>query len=87
MAGPTKAGILQKLQQVFRDVFDDDSIVLSPQTKADDIPGWDSLAQVKIILGCERVFAIRLRPREINVLENVDEMTEHLEKVLSKAQA
>jgi acyl carrier protein len=87
MAGPTKAEILQKLQQVFRDVFDDDSIVLSPQTKADDIPGWDSLAQVKIILGCERVFAIRLRPREINVLENVDEMTEHLEKVLSKAQA
>jgi acyl carrier protein len=87
MAGPSKAEILQKLQQVFRDVFDDDSIVLSPQTKADDIPGWDSLAQVKIILGCERVFAIRLRPREINVLENVDEMTEHLEKVLSKAQA
>jgi acyl carrier protein len=87
MAGPTKAEILQKLQQVFCDVFDDDSIVLSPQTKADDIPGWDSLAQVKIILGCERVFAIRLRPREINVLENVDEMTEHLEKVLSKAQA
>ena len=86
MASPTKAEILQKLQQVFRDVFDDDSIVLSPQTTAEDIPGWDSLAQVKIILGCERAFAIRLRPREINALENVDEMTEHLEKILSKAQ-
>jgi len=84
MPSPTKDEIRQTLQQIFRDVFDDESIVLTPQTTANDISGWDSLAQVKIILACERAFSIRLRPREINALENVDEMTEHLKKVIDR---
>jgi acyl carrier protein len=85
MPSVTKTEILMKLQQIFREVFDDDSITLAPQTTANEISGWDSLAQVKIILACERAFNIRLRPREINALENVDEMTEHLKKIIEHA--
>jgi acyl carrier protein len=53
-------------------------IVLRPNTTAADIPGWDSLNQIKIIISCERALGVRLKPREINALENVDEMVDHL---------
>ena len=76
--------IMAKLQTVFRDVFDDETIVLRPETSAADIPEWDSLNQIKIILACERAFAIRLKPREINALENVDEMVGHLSRAIEK---
>jgi acyl carrier protein len=70
--------VFNRMQDVFRDVFDDDSIVLRPQTTSADVPGWDSLAQIKIIISCEQALGVRLKPREINALENVDEMVDHL---------
>jgi len=79
-----KADVMERLQGIFRDIFDDDKLCLSPGTTASDIAGWDSLNQVKIILACERAFSIRLRPREINGVENVDEMVDHLVKAITK---
>ncbi len=87
MGTMTRADIQAKLQDVFRQVFDDTSIVLQPGTTARDIPAWDSLNQIKIILGCERAFGIRLRPREINALENVDEMVGHLATAVAAQRA
>jgi acyl carrier protein len=83
MGAMTRADIQAKLQDVFRQVFDDASIVLQPGTTARDIPAWDSLNQIKIILGC----GIRLRPREINALENVDEMVGHLATAVAAQRA
>ena len=74
----TREEVYNQLQTVFRNVFDDDTIVLRPQTTSADIPGWDSLAQIKIIISCEQALGVRLKPREINALENVDEMVDHL---------
>jgi acyl carrier protein len=76
--------VMAKLQTVFQDVFDDDDIVLTPETTSSDIPAWDSLNQIKIIIASERAFGIRLKPREINALENVDEMVDHLCKAIDK---
>ena len=45
----TKEEILKKLNEVFRDVFDDESISVTEQTCADDIDDWDSLAQITLI--------------------------------------
>jgi acyl carrier protein len=81
----TRQDVLLELQRVFRDIFDDESITLRPTTTAADIPGWDSLNQIKIIISCERAFKIRLKPREINALENVDEMVDHLMATLRAA--
>jgi acyl carrier protein len=74
----SKSDIYGKLQDVFRSVFDDDSLELKPQMTSSDINGWDSLNQIKIIIACENAFGIRLKPRELNALENVDEMVDHL---------
>jgi acyl carrier protein len=74
----SKSDIYGKLQDVFRSVFDDESLELKPQMTSSDINGWDSLNQIKIIIACENAFGIRLKPRELNALENVDEMVDHL---------
>jgi acyl carrier protein len=85
MAAMTRDDVFAKLQGVFRDVFDDDTIKLLPTTTAADVPGWDSLNQIKIIISCERALGVRLKPREINALENVDEMVDHLMATLRAA--
>jgi acyl carrier protein len=70
--------VLATLTQVFREVFDEEGLVLSLETTANDMEEWDSLNQIKLIIGCEKVFDIRLKPREINGLQNVGEMVDHL---------
>lgn len=70
--------VLATLTGVFREVFDEEGLVLTLETTADDIEEWDSLNQIKLIIGCEKAFDIRLKPREINGLQNVGEMVDHL---------
>ena len=81
MSGTSMDQILERLTNVFQDVFDDDSIVLTENSTADDIEEWDSLNQIKIILACEKEFNIKLNARDINTLENVGAMLEHLRKL------
>ena len=73
-----KKQILIKLQNIFRVIFDDDSIKLNSNTTAADIEEWDSLNQIRIILACEKEFLVKLNPREINDFANIGEMVEHL---------
>ncbi len=70
--------VLATLTGVFREVFDEEDLVLTRETTADDIEEWDSLNQIKLIIGCEKAFDIRLKPRDINGLQNVGEMVDHL---------
>lgn len=81
----TNEEILAKLTDVFRSVFDDDSIVLNDTTTADDIEEWDSLNQIKIILACEQVFRVKLNARKVNTLENVGQMIDYLAGALKGA--
>jgi len=74
--------ILEKLQAIFRDIFDEDDLLLTPSTSAGDIEEWDSLNQIKIILRCEQVFGISLNARKIAGLSNVGEMIDYLDEVL-----
>jgi acyl carrier protein len=74
--------ILKVLNDVFKDVFDDDMLILTRDTTAKDIEEWDSLNQIKLIIECERAFDIRLKARDINMLENIGEMVDHLSIVI-----
>ncbi len=73
-----KKQILIKLQNIFRVIFDDDSIKLNSNTTAEDIEEWDSLNQIRIILACEKEFSVKLNPRQINDFSNIGDMVEHL---------
>ena len=68
------AEIYARVTEIFREVFDDDSIVLTPQTTADDIAEWDSFNHVNISVACESAFDIRFRSSELEELHNVGEL-------------
>lgn len=72
----TEAEILNALNQVFRDVFDDDDIVVSAKTTAGDIEGWDSQAHVNLIVAAEVRFGIRFRTAELESLHDVGQFVQ-----------
>lgn len=63
--------VYRKLTSVFRDVFDDESIVLTPETTAADIDGWDSMAHVGLIVAIEERFKVKFKSSEMEALHNV----------------
>jgi acyl carrier protein len=78
----TDAQILAALTQVFRDVFDDDDIVLNPEMAADDIDGWDSQAHVILIVAAEVRFGIRFLTAELESLRNVGQFAQLIQSKL-----
>ena len=68
--------IYKKLTKVFREVFDDDSIVLTPETTADDIEDWDSIEHINLIAAVEDAFGMRFQMREVSGMKNVGEMVQ-----------
>ncbi len=70
--------VTAKLTDVFRDVFDDDSIVLTDATSANDIEDWDSLEHINLIGAVERAFRMRFTMREVSGMKNVGEMIDIL---------
>ena len=72
----TEAEIYDGLTGIFRDAFGDDSITLTPQTQAGDIPGWDSLKMVLILARVQDRFGVKFRSREVDSLQSVGDMAE-----------
>ena len=70
--------ILAKVQDIFRDVLDNEDIVLTPQTTADDVEDWDSLSHIQLIVAIEKAFKIKFTSKEILSWSNVSEMTESI---------
>jgi acyl carrier protein len=66
--------VLKKLTPLMQDCFDDDDVIAVPELTAADVPGWDSLAHVRLMLMVERAFAIRLSATEISSFKNVGDL-------------
>lgn len=69
-----------ELQEIFRDLFDDDDIVLRDDTTAKDVAGWDSLKNVKLMIRIEKAFGIRFGTGEVVGLKNVGELLALIER-------
>jgi acyl carrier protein len=61
--------ILEQVQDVFRDVFDDPTLVLTHETTAHDVDGWDSLAHLNLMIAIQKRFGIRFATAEISRLK------------------
>ncbi|MDE5835375.1 MAG: acyl carrier protein [Ruminococcus sp.] len=69
-----KNDIIKRLTDVFRDVLDDDSIVITEETTANDIDDWDSIEHINLIGAVEDEFSMRFKMREVSSMKNVGEM-------------
>jgi acyl carrier protein len=70
------AAIFEKLTGIFREIFEDSTLVLTPETTEADIPGWDSFSSASLIAAIEQRFAIRFRTAELQALQNVGNFVE-----------
>ena len=66
-----KTEILERLNGIFRDVFDDDGIIISENTISDDIEDWDSVTQVSLLVAIEKDFGIKFAMAEIAAFNRV----------------
>jgi acyl carrier protein len=71
--------IYARLNQIFEDVFDDDSIQVTPELSAKDVDGWDSLSHIRLILTVEKAFKVKFSTSEIGKLENVGDLVALIE--------
>lgn len=78
------AELLPRLTDVFRDVFDEDSITISAQTTANDIDEWDSIAHISLIAAVEDAFGMRFSMKEVSGMKNVGEMLDILTQRATK---
>lgn len=66
--------IITRLNDVFRDVFDDDSLSVNENTTSADIEDWDSIEHINLISAVEDEFSMQFRMREVSGMKNVGEM-------------
>ena len=72
----TQEEIYERLNTVFREVFDDDEIVVSESTPADDIEDWDSLEHINLVAAVEQEFGIKFTMAQVMGMKNVGEMVD-----------
>ncbi len=68
--------LLNKVNQIFKEILEIEELSLNRKDQIIDIDGWDSLNHVKIILGIESEFNIRLKASEVFDIEIIDELIE-----------
>ena len=66
--------IYTRLDRVFQDVFDDDSMHVSENTTANGSEDWDSLEHITLVSAVEREFRMKFKMGEISSMKNVGEM-------------
>lgn len=70
----TREDVMEKVTEIFRDVFDDEDLVITDATNADDIEDWDSLEHISLIVAMEKEFNTKFDIKMVNKLENVGGM-------------
>lgn len=68
--------VFDKLQEIFADVFDDDTLEITEETNSNDIEDWDSLEQINLVVAIEKVFSLKFNMTEVGKLKNVGEMVD-----------
>ena len=70
----TREAAYEKLNEVFRDVFDDEEIVVNDATTSNDIEDWDSLEHINLIAAVEQEFGMKFSMVQVVTMKNGGEM-------------
>ena len=80
-----KEQIYSQLTNVFHEIFEDQSIVPTPNMKASDVEEWDSLNHINLIVAVEARFKIKFKTVELESLRDVGHLVDIIEKKLTKS--
>ena len=72
--------ILKRVEEIFREELEQEDLVLTDETTADDVDGWDSLSHVQLVAAMEEAFGIEFKSREILSWDNVGDLIDSIEK-------
>lgn len=72
----TREEVFERVNEVFRDVFDDDDIVVGAETTAEDIEDWDSLEHIHLVSAIEHEFGMKFTMGQVVSMKNVGEMAD-----------
>jgi acyl carrier protein len=75
--------IYDRLTVILRDVFDDDTLVATPELNAHDVKDWDSVSHITLVVAIEERFGIKFKTAELEKMKNVGQMVEQIEKKLA----
>lgn len=76
--------IFKEVQEIFREVFDDDELEINDSTNAEDIEDWDSLEHINLVINMEKKFSLKFNLKEVGELQNVGEMIDLIFRDLNK---
>ncbi len=79
----TKSDILEQMSGIFKDVLENDTIVVKEETTGDDVEEWDSLTHLQIVMAIEKHFKIKFTSSEIINFDNVGDMCDGILEKLS----
>ena len=72
----TREEVFERLNKVFRDVFDDDDITVTETTTSADIDDWDSLEHINLVAAVEQEFGLKFTMGQVVTMKNVGEMVD-----------
>jgi acyl carrier protein len=75
-----KSDIESRLTPIFRGVFNDDALVIKPDMTAADVPTWDSLSNINMIIAVEKGFGVKFSIKDVRNLKNVGELLELIKR-------
>ena len=78
------AEILDDLTDVFREVFNDNELIITPETTAQDIEGWDSFSHINLIMAIEMKFHITFTQKEIYDFNNIGELVNRIQSKVTR---
>ena len=74
--------MIEKIQEIFKDVFDNEELLVEEKTTSEDIEEWDSMAQIDIVVALENEFQIKFTIEEVQKLTSIKSMMSTLSKKL-----
>lgn len=72
----TREEVFERINKVFRDVFDDDDITVTETTTSADIDDWDSLEHINLVAAVEQEFGMKFTMGQVVTMKNVGEMVD-----------
>lgn len=79
----TQDEIYKRLTEIMRDVFDDETLVATPEMTAHDVKEWDSVNHITLVVAVEEAFGVKFKSAELERMRNVGQMVEQIEKKTS----